>query len=51
MMMDKFIHCGSKMNDKIIDDGWNSSFMDGHGWTSPIIHEQTKLNEYFTFKN
>jgi hypothetical protein len=39
------------MNDKIIDDGWNSSFMDVHGWISPIIHDQTKLNEYFTFKN
>jgi hypothetical protein len=51
MMMDKFIHYGFKMSDKIIDDRWNSPFMNVHGWTSPIIHEQAKLNEDFTFKN
>lgn len=38
------------MNEKITNDGWNSSFMDVHGWTSPIIHELAKLNEYSLFK-
>ncbi len=39
------------MDEKVNSGEWNSSFMDVHGWTSPIIHEQVKLNEYFTFKN